>query len=299
MTWRDLEHTVAPRIAVFSVVHPLAEPFFDDFLDSLESQTDQDFRVFLVDAGASALGERLADRQLNVTIHAAEGSPTAVRRQGIMAACRENIDWLIFLDSDDYCAPDRVARCRQSIAGADILFFDAVIFGKGIDKPISLLTRRFEHAEQPEDILPHANFLGLSTTAARLKAVRAALDTLPDDLIAFDWALFTRMVLAGSVTRYVRGSPTWYRQHQDNIAGIFDLSDEQIRRGVAIKARHYALFRDAGALYARLAEAFAVLQRRIETDDIYRESYCQAVRKAAPSIPLWWESMKLPEELPL
>ncbi|MBT3305694.1 MAG: glycosyltransferase family 2 protein [Alphaproteobacteria bacterium] len=286
--------------AVLTTVYPAALPFLDDFLQGLKNQTDRDFILFIVNDGVEALGELSSGQVFEIRILEASGTAAALRRQGIAWAEKEGAEWIILVDSDDICTADRVARTRATCGKADGLFNDLIPFGAQVSEETPLLS---PHFREPDPVVPHAlvnsNFLGMSNTAARADLLAASAAQMPEDLIAFDWALFTRMTLDGATIRYMDGAPTRYRQHADNIASPFNISDRQVLKGVAIKARHYELFDPDGAPYDALATGFANLQARLNSDASFCQEYCHAVRKNSPDFPLWWEPMKLPEELGL
>jgi len=48
-----------------------------------------------------------------------------------------------------------------------------------------------------------------------------------------------------------------------------------------------------------LSDLFEKLMAQLQSDEILRRKYCQAVRKQAPAIPLWWETIKSLKELGL
>lgn len=290
----------AGRIGVFSTVYPAAETYLDDFFTSLASQSDTDFDLFLANDGVANLDEMASRYDLHAHTRGISGSPAQIRKRGIAWAIHEEVDWLVFLDSDDRAGADRIANIRNSVASYDALFHDLLMFGHDIDEPISFLGDKFATKTliKIED-LRDKNFMGFSNTAARCGALKPILERLPDDIVALDWALFTVMALKGARMGYLDGAPTHYRQHAGNVAGPGDVSDHQVLRGVGVKAHHYDFFRPYGAPYDRLATDFAALRARLDMDEPFFREYCRAVRENSPEHPLWWEPMKLPEEIGL
>lgn len=287
------------RLAFFTVVYPAAEPFLEDYLRSLAFQNDQAFEIFLMNDGLIGIEERLSALPVSAIVHPARGTPVQIRKDGIRLAREAGIDMLIFLEADDYCVDSRVLRTRAAAGQAEILFYESLLFGDTLTEPVPLLAEHMGRGELSREVLKEANFLGLSNTAVRCESMYRVVNELPDDLVAFDWALFTAMTMEGAAFQFVPGAETHYRRHAGNVADPLDLSDAQIRRGVAVKARHYALFGSDGAPYDRLAEAFAELSARLDGDAVFRYDYFRAVRENAPPVPLWWEPMRLAEELGL
>ena len=287
-------------IAVLPTVYPAALPFIDDFLDGIENQIDSDFVLLIVNDGIEAFDQLTSGKSFEIHVLEASGTPAALRRQGIDWAEQKGAEWIIFADADDVCAAERVAKTRTSRDGADVLFNDLIMFGEQTINETSLLSSHFEDGDAARPgALVNMNFLGMSNTVAKAGLLNRSAAYIPDDLTAFDWALFTRMVLNGAVVRFMGGAPTRYRQYGGNVAGPGDSSNKQILWGVSVKARHYDVFRPDGEPYRQLADKFAALRMRLDTDEAFLHDYCNAVRENSPECPLWWEPMKLPEELGL
>lgn len=287
-------------LAVLTTVYPAALPFLDDFLEGLQNQSDSNFTLFIVNDGVEGLEDLPLGKNFDTRILKASGTPAALRRQGIDWVTQDGAEWVVFADSDDICASERVAKIRARRNNADGLFNDLLTFGSHITQEKSLLSPRFKAGDAIRpDALVNVNFLGMTNTAAKAKLLKNSAAQIPDDVIAFDWALFTLIALNGAAIRYMDGAPTRYRQHDNNVAGPCNVSDQKILKGVEIKSRHYDLFCHKGDPYDRLATDFEALKIRLNTDAQFLRDYCRAVRVRAGKIPLWWQPMKLPEELGL
>jgi glycosyltransferase involved in cell wall biosynthesis len=287
-------------LAVLTTVYPAALPFLDDFLEGLQNQSDSNFTLFIVNDGVEGLEGLPSGKNFDTRILKASGTPAALRRQGINWVTEDGAEWVVFADADDVCSTERVARTRGSIDGVDGLFNDLIIFNDQSTVERSLFSTRFSDGDFVRSSnLVNKNFLGLSNTAAKASLLRYSASHIPEDVIAFDWALYTRMVLENATICYMDGAPTYYRQHRGNVAGLGNISNKQIFKGTRIKARHYDLFRPHGDPYDRLADDFVDLVSRLELNGPFFRDYCRAVRKNSLESHLWWEAMKLPKEIGL
>lgn len=287
-------------IGVLTTIYPSGLPFLNDFMQGLENQTDSNFILFMVNDGVDGLREKISRQNFEINILEAVGTPAALRRKGIEWAEQKGVEWIIFVDADDVCSTERVARTRGSIDGVDGLFNDLIIFNDQSTVERSLFSTRFSDGDFVRSSnLVNKNFLGLSNTAAKASLLRYSASHIPEDVIAFDWALYTRMVLENATICYMDGAPTYYRQHRGNVAGLGNISNKQIFKGTRIKARHYDLFRPHGDPYDRLADDFVDLVSRLELNGPFFRDYCRAVRKNSLESHLWWEAMKLPKEIGL
>ncbi len=121
----------------FSVIVPAYNvgEYLEKCVASVAAQTCQDWELILVDDGSTdgvtgALCDRLAREQgaRARVIHQVNGGLGAARNAGMEAAQGE---YLVFVDSDDYIAPDLLARLSSRI---DVTHCDLYTFGFRVDK---------------------------------------------------------------------------------------------------------------------------------------------------------------------
>ena len=120
-----------PKISVVIPVYNV-EQFLRECVDSVLEQTVSDFEIILVDDGATDSSGAICDEygakdQRVRVIHQANGGLSAARNRGLDAA---NGEYIYFLDSDDYLAPntlEALLECAEQ-AAADVVFFDAWVF---------------------------------------------------------------------------------------------------------------------------------------------------------------------------
>ena len=288
------------RTAVVTVVYPGVEKYLADFFASWASQTDRDFEILVVDAGASELDAHIKSFRSslpNIHILPARGGVVELRKKAIRWAGEKGFDLAIFSDADDFFKADRVATAKALSSLGQVLFNELILVWPDVEKRVPLMSDRFEEGQRLDsaDIL-NFNCLGLGNTAAWLENIVPVLDEIPDSTEAFDWALFAKVLARGNSARFTRKTATYYRQHSNNIAAPFDLSESQILRGVDVKRQHYAIL---GASVSRLENAYAALSSDLRSDPAFRGEYCAAVLAAAPEKPLWWEAIKMKEDLGL
>ena len=286
--------------AVFSVVYPGVRPYFSEFLSTLSKQTDRNFTLFLINDGLPNVEDFLKRADLYVKVKDAQESPAALRKIGIKWVIEAGAKNIIFADSDDYFSENRVEISKNMLTKYDLVFNELVLTGKGITDPIPILETRFSDGEIIScKRIRTTNCMGLSNTALRLKSISPYLDQIPENIIAFDWALFALCLHAGAKGVFTKQTATYYRQHGNNLASPHSFTEEQILRGVQVKRDHYKMLSRFYKDYVSLADMFEKLLTQLQSDEILRRKYCQAVRKHAPAIPLWWEAIKSLKELEL
>lgn len=120
-----------PQISVIVPVYKV-EAYLGRCVDSILRQTFQDFELILVDDGSpdscGALCEEYAAKDSRIhVIHQENGGLSAARNSGIDYALQKGeSQWLAFVDSDDWVAPEFLQRlyaavqdtgCRISVCG--------------------------------------------------------------------------------------------------------------------------------------------------------------------------------------
>ena len=110
----------------FSIIIPVyrVEEYLEKCVDSILAQTCQDFELLLIDDGSpdgsGAICDRYAASHPNQVraLHQPNGGAGAARNRGIELA---QGDYLLFVDGDDWLAPNLLEDLSASIAAASIL----------------------------------------------------------------------------------------------------------------------------------------------------------------------------------
>ncbi|MGO9133444.1 MAG: hypothetical protein ACLP8A_05265 [Methylovirgula sp.] len=287
------------QICLFTVMHAGNQPYFADLVQSLNRQNDPDFELVVFNdtpswRGQSAPASLMAQATFPWRWIDVAGSIVEIRKIGLRTLCSEQrSDALIFIDSDDVMAPNRVEFCRTHLKSGEILATELILFGDGRE-PTPWLTRYYSghHEIQLDDII-HSNCLGLSNTAVFVADIVSQFEDIPNDIIAFDWALFSMLLHFGCKSRFLSGTSTYYRQHADNIASPLASTDEQILRSVLVKAKHYRYLAKLESRFAKLRDDFDRLLTKLGDDEIYRRAFCSHMRATTPPSPRWWENARM------
>ena len=228
--------------AVFSVVYPGVEHYFSEFLSTLSKQTDRNFTLFLINDGLLNSERFLKRTELDVKVKDAGGSPATLRKMGIKWVMEAGAKVIIFADADDYFAENRVKVSRDMLAKYNLIFNELILTGNGDTDSTPMLETRFSDGEIVScKHIKTANCMGLTNTALRVKSISTYLDQIPEDIIAFDWALFALCLHAGAKGVFTKQTATYYRQHGNNLASPHSFTEVQILRGVQVKRDHYQM----------------------------------------------------------
>ena len=243
------------------------------------------------------LNQALATRHLNYKVITAEGTPTQLRKMGIQWLIQEGVEVVIFADADDKFSENRVEVSKDVLNHNDGVFNELILFGKGINARIPMLENHYpEGYELNNGSLNSFNCVGMSNSAIKLK-IAFNVDSIPNHIIAFDWAFFSMVLLLGAKIRFTRKTKTYYRQYENNQASPLNLTGDQIVKGVKVKRDHYHFLSKYYDQYENLFKSYKKLYDLILVDDSFKQTYITEVRAKAIKNALWWEPIKTLEEL--
>lgn len=139
---------MTPDVAVLGVVHPGVEPYLEAYLASLERQTEPAFDLLLANDGVRDLESRCRRRRLRSVVWAADGTPAAIRRQLVDHASAAGYRYLVFSDSDDRLAPNRVEKSLELLATHDVVVNDlTTITADGAVEQQGYLSQRLDNRQ--------------------------------------------------------------------------------------------------------------------------------------------------------
>ncbi len=286
--------------AVFSVVHPNSFPYLQEFLHSLATQTDKDFTIFLLNDGVPNIEESIGHFDLNIQLRNVSGTPSSIRKIGIEWVLQQGVDAIIFADSDDYFMDNRIEVSKKFLSNYDIVFNELLTVGDELQRPLPILGGRYHDKEMlPKNGIDHLNCMGLSNVAMKTACISKMLALIPNDIIAFDWAFFFLCLHEGVKPVFTKQTSTYYRQHKNNIASLWSLTEDQILRGVRVKRDHYKFISRYVSEWELMSISFDTLLTRLNKDAVFKDNYCREIRKLAPPLPLWWETIKTAEDIGL
>lgn len=279
---------------MLGVVFPSVRKYLADYFDSLLDQTYKDFDLVLLNDG---LNDGLDDYKWPPTLNIIEipcsGPPASIRERGINHALDAGYERLVFTDTDDYFAENRLERCIELLMDNDIVVNDLTLVdedGSPYDE-LYISGRLKELDEVGLDFMMDRNIMGLSNTAIRMSCLSGPV-SFDEGLIAVDWHFFSTLLLRGCRAVFTGGTVTFYRQYGSNTVGLGGGLDEAgIRREVEVKALHYAILSAIDRRFALLAGEFKELKNKLENSDNI-SAYMEDMKAVRPWHPLWWEAVR-------
>ncbi len=140
------------------------------------------------------------------------------------------------------------------------------------------------------EFIKNKNIFGLSNTAVKTKIIENV--DFDSKLIALDWYIFSILLSRDNKAIFTNDTVTFYRQYESNTVGIGKTSKESILKGILVKEKHYELWKSIDTQYESLYTNINELKSKIK-DAMYLEK----LLKQDIEYPLWWEEIKLIEEV--
>lgn len=223
---------------LLSVIIPVynAENYLRQCLDSVLAQQDfSDYEVILVDDGSTdnsgaICDEYAAAHSLFQCIHKPNGGHTSARKSGYRASRGE---YVAFVDSDDWIAPDMYRRMCQAVTGthADIVLCShtAVMPDREEVCGTPFAAGFYDKPRLEKEIYPHMIYSGvffkygvspnLWNKIFRRELLRDHLFQVPDDIILGEDALAAYSCMLEASSMYLMDEALYYyRSNADSMS---------------------------------------------------------------------------------
>lgn len=226
------------RTVVATVVFPANEIFINDFFDSLCRQSYKDFDVIVINDGLKNFNLLIKKyNALKIVEVEYSNTPAKIRQKLVEILYKSHYEFIIFGDSDDYLADNRIASSLKGLKDYPIVFNDLISFsGAKVQEKGIWASRFLKNKVISREFLIEGNVLGLGNTAIRKEILKQI--TIESGLIAVDWAIFYTL-LDNKNALFIEDTQTFYRQHDLNTVGISGVSVKTIKKAIEVKKAHY------------------------------------------------------------
>lgn len=280
------------EVSVLTTVYPGSEKYFNRFLESISSQTNKLFELIIINDGFNSLNAYLKQyKTISFIVIDSNKSPAENRIAGINYCINAGFKIIIFADSDDYFNENRIdviCDVFKNNENIDIVVneMDLVDTSGGIISD-SYLSHRFSDMRLLIfDDIKYSNIMGLSNTAAKAKCfVELKIDP---SLVAVDWYIFSMLLLNGCVAVFTNKTCTYYRQHENNIAGIKNITLESIKKSINVKNIHYNKLKSYRCDLNELSHYFSELSSQLDNQESLEQYYKECTLSLC-EYPFWWE----------
>jgi hypothetical protein len=286
------------QLAVYTTIYPGVEAYLPDWYRSLETQTDQDFALWI---GLDGIESRAVETAIGTHLDAIwvpsePGSTPARIRQRSLERIAEDFDAVVLVDSDDVLLPGRVASARAALETSELAACALRLVDQNREDLGTVLTVPEQAAA--DSILPRKNIFGFSNSAYRSELLQRCLP-VPADAALVDWFLATRAWLIGAKLAFDPVVQMEYRQHGQNMAPIhFPFDSDQVIRDTGKVLAHYSyllaspmenVLPDRWAQVEEAAADVRFFSEQVVSQPNKLEDYVSNLNRLAPQVVWWWD----------
>ncbi len=275
-----------------TVLYEKALPFLDDLINSINKQSSKNFEVLYV-LDSIEKPDLLKNTSVDFQVIQTSGTITQTREFLLTKSQELGFENIILVDADDILAANRIEVVANSLENYDIVLSDLWIFNSLSE--INLNTSEFSKGLNLnkeiafEDIISK-NYFGLTNTAFKLSILGREHRDIPSNIIAYDWALFSKLLLKKPV-KAIFNNQTWtfYRSHESNIALKKKETSESILKALSIKLSHYELMKNISSSYNEVFVKTKKLFEELRNDMELMNDYLLFLSKRPKSFNGWWD----------
>ncbi len=237
------------KISLVLYVYPGIEKYLNDLIRSINNQSNLDFDVIIFNDNANNLNMLFKDLEINFSIFDVTGSINQIRFNSLKVLRTIKSEYIIFQDADDFMAENRIEENLMALRNYDLVVNDLSLVNENSQiLEISYWAKRLGTSfEFDKKFLRDKNIVGLGNTSIKKTLLidpRLSFSSLP---LAFDWFLFYQIFELNNLKAlFITSTTTYYRQHQDNIAGIKKLDFSRIKHVLNVKNTHYNALSNIG-----------------------------------------------------
>lgn len=277
------KHERCSATVVLTVAYPQSDEYIDAYFKSLESQSDLDFDILIVNDGLENL-KLWRDRFTKLKILELPGRDNIAKNRELLINSAFEMGYInaVFADFDDYFSSDRVYNSKKQLENHSIVVNDLALVGQdGNVFNAGYFKGHLSDQEQiTSDHILEFNFLGMSNSSIKLIDI-TPID-IPDNLKAVDWYIFSKLLQKNKGV-YLEQSKTYYRQHTTNISNILSANLTQLLSELEVKRLHYSLLLDCSKKYMDL---LSLVNEFMSLEDEAHKLYLSKIKQ--PILPFWW-----------
>jgi len=273
------------KVLFGTVVYNSAWKYRQEFIDSLNAQADCEFDILVINDNVEKseikdLTEK-ATRKITV-IHKPHPMSIAELRVFLLFTAKSmGYDLLILGDFDDVFSKNRVSCTIQQYSSDYAIYYNSLYTFQNQ----AVFHNLPDTLDGYTDILEY-NVLGLSNTAINLNMldINFIASLSEGNTIVFDWYLYSRLLLDGMKAKLVKKAITYYRIHENNIAGSATADEANILKEIEIKIKHYNLLKKYNPVFSKKSNQYKA---------ILKNNYLQYLSRENNGY--WWSKIKCKE----
>ena len=233
------------KILVFVVIHKRIKKWIKEYFQSINEQTYKDFDLLIIKDMIKniSIDQYTAGLKIKTIDIREKFTPAELRNLGIKYAIDNKYDILFFTDGDDYFSSNRLETSVDNLKHYDFVYNDINIVDDKRNVLKNNVIRKIKNNMKSNfNNIFYCNVYGLSNTAIKVSCLEDLF--LPTNVIAYDWALYSSVLLNDYKGGFIPNSFTYYRQHESNEVGMNKfIDDSKLSKGIEVKKFHYNYMR--------------------------------------------------------
>lgn len=286
------------KVAFVTFIYPKATSFFDLFILSLRTQTNQQFDLLVFNDGCDTenlgLFYSLGNR---VRIIDNNNSSIAMNRlQALQWLLNSEYDAFIIGDIDDQFAINRVEVSRKLLKQDSFVVNELIIVNQqGEIVENQLLSDIIEDSSTISlEMIKEFNLIGFSHISIQKSRLKCLVDIhLAEQTVAVDWTIFSYLLVCGHAY-FTNETHTKYIMHNNNVALNINRNIEGFLNIIDVKIQYYKNTKSLSSFHLQEFINLSELKTEIQTNKYLQEKISK--RKFQPLFP-WWSQIPRSEVL--
>lgn len=265
----------SPEIIIASAIYPAARPYLGDFFKSIEKASkNHNVRVVLTCENVDDWQQYVSTDTLQITTYNIQSGLSLGKAREALFKCAktQRSDICIFVDADDMLTSDAIDAYTHSIQTADFVCGNLQLvdeIGQNIECQTLYDEWNISGKIKSSDILLNGNFIGLGAVALTNKCLDSIPDQIPEDIIGVDWWIFYKLLEAGFTGNILKKPTILYRQHGNNVSGIFPTHNlEILKKRIQIALAHFSHIDKTEDVEKRLIGLKRLLTKLDDTNEL-------------------------------
>ena len=230
------------KTVIYTTFYPSIMKYFNDFIDSINSQTLKNFKLFICLNGCKLSDKKINKIKVEFELFYVNDTWQKARLRAIKKILKKDFQILYFADGDDKFDRKRLQKTINFFNNYDFVVNELIIFGKKIKKNFKLLRSLKNKKKIRLKDIKDKNFVGCSNTAVKTASLKKIIRKMNPKLIAFDWCMATLLLMNRNRGIFTNETFTYYRQYNNNTSGVSDFSKKSIINDFNTKINHYKYF---------------------------------------------------------
>ena len=272
-----------------SFVYPSCEKYLPSMFNSLDQQDDNNFDVVLFNDGLRGVeGICKANLRKPVRVIPLSGNIPNIRTKGLKILQGLGYENIIFGDADDAFLSNRISVSKKLLENNSLVVNDIDVINSASKAVIPNYFQKRLAANKSFscDAIFTFNFIGFTNSSIKASLI-SELD-FPVDLVAIDWALFTKIMLRGVDGFFTNHTNSSYFIHDHSHYNIASPTLDVVLYQAEVRLKHYKYLCESGESFAEEFRQSRLMVEHLKSELSLYQNDGDISFKVVDN-PFWWE----------